>query len=148
MLKSLFTKKRKKAELEKEIQSLLTLIQDLRPSDGDNTTNLDVVINDVLEHLQTMNPSSDEYHDTVRNLEMLYKAKEHDVSKMDEYSKLVETLEKLYKARETMKKQSQFPWKEVAVGTFGLIQIIWVLKHEKIDIITSKAFGMVMKGRV
>jgi hypothetical protein len=90
---------------------------------------------------------SDEYLEKAKNLKILSDAKANDKSRLDEYSEMVDNLEKLHKVK-TATKSTNIPWKEITVGVFVLAEMLMVLKYEKFDVITSKAFGLVTKGRV
>lgn len=98
--KTLFTKKDKRTNLEKEIDS-------------------------VLEYIQSMTPESEEYTEITKNLERLYKAREGEKSK------------ERHMSPDTM-----------LLVAGNLLGILVILGYEKADIITSKAIGFVLKGRV
>jgi hypothetical protein len=74
-----------------------------------------------------------------------------DMSKLeansDEYTTMAENLEKLLKAKSYEKDRRISP-DTIAIVAGNLIGIVLILKHEKIDIITSKALSFVLKGRV
>jgi len=65
----------------------------------------------------------------------------------DEYGEMAGNLEKLLKAKSYEKSKGISPDTAIVVAA-NLIGIVLILKHEKVDIITSKALGFVMKGRV
>jgi hypothetical protein len=92
-------------------------------------------------------PESDDYLNMAKTLEILYKAKANDVSKLDVYSEMADNTEKLYKAKATERTKKASPdTKWVVIGQFtGIAAILW---HEKANVITTKALGFVMKGRV
>jgi hypothetical protein len=91
----------------------------------DKRTNLEKEIDSVLEYIESMTPGS------------------------DEYSKIVVNLEKLYKAREGLKSgQRRISPDTVAIIVGNLLGIALILGYEKADIITTKALGFVLKGRV
>jgi hypothetical protein len=142
------TRKDKRTNLEKEIDSVIGKMSVMAPDpNADNRTNLDREIDSLLVNMQNTNVDSDEYSEMVKNLKILYEAKANDKSRLDEYSEMTENLERLYKAKANVK-TSNFPWEAVIVGAFGLVEILVITKHEKLDIITSKALGFVTKGRV
>jgi hypothetical protein len=63
----------------------------------------------------------------------------------DEYITRIDCIERLTKT----KGEKRFISPDtIVVGVFSLIQIGIILNHEKLDNITSKAFGYVFKGRV
>ena len=64
-----------------------------------------------------------------------------------EYTTIVTNLEKLCKARDDEKSREVKPDTYWIVGG-NIVGIVLVLCYEKIDIITSKAFGLIIKGRV
>jgi chromosome segregation ATPase len=146
----LFTKRDKRTNLEKEIDSILERMSALAPkAEMDNRTNLDKEIDSVLEELSKIAKDSEAYSRITENLEKLYKAKANEQDRLAaEYSALAESLEKLSKAKDNNTKKRNIPWEAIAVGTFSLVEVLAILNHEKIDIITSKAVGFVMKGRV
>ena len=65
----------------------------------------------------------------------------------DEYSDMANNLEKLLKAKSYEKQRGVSP-DTMVIAAANLIGIVLILKHEKVDIITSKALGFVLKGRV
>lgn len=73
------------------------------------------------------------------------------MSKMDvsskEYSDSVDNLNKLLEAKEKGKSKSLSP-DTLAVIAGNLLGIILILNFEKLDVVTSKALGFVLKGRV
>jgi hypothetical protein len=66
----------------------------------------------------------------------------------DEYTTMVGNLETLCKVKDNTKKKVNIPWEPIIVGTFGIMQILLIMNHEKVDVITTKAMGYVTKGRV
>jgi hypothetical protein len=142
-----FTKRDKRTNLEKEIDSTLCKMSIMAPKpEEDNRTNLDREIDAVLSEMTVVDADSDEYSAMAKNLKILLEAKANDKSRLEEYSEMVDNLDKLVKVKVSTKRQ--IPWKEIAIGAIGVVQIILVLKHEKLDVITSKAFGLVTKGRM
>lgn len=137
-------KKDKRTNVQKEIDRLLGLMEDVRFRIGEDTK-LDEEIERLLDEMNNEEPGSDEYKKMNSNLELLYKSKTNDKNYLAEYLKLSESLEKLKKSE--VQSEKQFPWKELTVGVIGLIQIIVILKHEELNVISSKAFGMIFKGR-
>ena len=45
-------------------------------------------------------------------------------------------------------KKREIPWREITVGVFTLVQIFMIIRHEDVNIITSKALNYVFKARV
>lgn len=64
-----------------------------------------------------------------------------------EYTAMTDNLVKLYKARDDEKSRGIKP-DTIAVGVFGLAQVMLILYQEQFCIITSKAMNYVIKGRV
>lgn len=137
-------KKDKRTNVQMEIDRLLGLMEDVRFRIGEDTK-LDEEIEEVLKCMDSEDPASDEYAKMSSNLERLYKSKSADKNYLEQYLKMSESLEKLKKSE--VQSEKQFPWKELTVGIIGLIQIIVILKHEELNVISSKAFGMIFKGR-
>ena len=84
---------------------------------------LEKVIDSILGSMSKLEPDSDEYGKMASNLEKLLKAKSYEKSKVI--------------SPDTM-----------LVVIANLIGIVLILKHEELDIITSKALGFVLRGRV
>ena len=64
-----------------------------------------------------------------------------------EYTKMVDNLKKLYEIKNCNRNDKIKPDTIATVGT-NLFGIWLILNYEKINIITSKALGFVLKGRV
>jgi len=64
-----------------------------------------------------------------------------------EYTAMVVNLEKLYKALPT-KGERKVSWDTIITVAGSLLGIVLITKHEKTDIITTKALGFISKGRV
>lgn len=86
-------------------------------------TKLEVVIDSILDDMSKLEPNSDEYTDMANNLEKLLKAK-------------------------SCEKLKGISPDTIAIVLGNLLGIVLILKHEKIDIITTKALSFVLKGRV
>lgn len=87
-------------------------------------TKLDKEIEDVLEIMSNLAPDS------------------------REYSAISDNLEKLYKLRDMEKKRNSISKDTIVLVGANLLGIALVLNYEKIDVVTSKAFGLIIKGRV
>lgn len=67
----------------------------------------------------------------------------------DEYKQLVTTLENLIKLDLSQKSGKNNVSKDVVLTVVGnLLGIVLVINYEKVHVVTSKAFGMIIKGRV
>ena len=89
----------------------------------DKRTNLEREIDAVIEEMSQYSRDSKEYSDIAVNLERLYKAKACDRDRRVTPDTIA----------------------IIAGNLLGIALIIW---HEKADVITSKALGFVLKGRV
>lgn len=89
----------------------------------DKRTNLEKEIDSVLVEMSAWLPYSPEYKAAVDNLEKLYKAKN------EEYNRRIKP-------------------DTIMNGVVNLTGILLVLNFEKINIITSRAFNLIVKGRV
>lgn len=67
-------------------------------------------------------------------------------SDSDEYATIMEQIVKLHKMKEDEKPSTVDP-NTVALIVANLIGIVMILKHERADIITSKAMSFVLKPR-
>ena len=90
---------------------------------NDKRTALDKEIDSVLEEMSLLKPDSKEYTAMVNNLEKLYKAK-------------------------PVKGERKVPWDVIVSGAFSILGILLITNFEKTDVVTSKAFGWIHKGRV
>lgn len=89
----------------------------------DKRTNLEKEIDSVLKCMNELSPDSEEYQKMAENLERLYKSKSYD-------------------------KDRDVSPDTLAVIVGNLAGILLILKHEELNVITSKALGFVLKGRV
>lgn len=95
----------------------------MRKTKLDKRTNLEKEIDNVLEVMSVMKTDSKEYAETVKCLETLYKAKSGE-------------------------KQSGISPDTIAIVAGNLLGIVLILSYEKANVITSKALGFIIKGRV
>lgn len=65
----------------------------------------------------------------------------------DEYNRMAQNLEILLRAKSSFK-ESKIDWTTVATIGGVILQTVLILKHEKIDIISTKAMSTLMKLRV
>ena len=93
-------------------------IQDLKPK----KTKVDEAIDVLFEHLAGADPES------------------------DKYGKIVENISRLQKLKEGSKKTVS-PDMLVAVGC-NLLGLVLVMDYERLNVIASKAYGMIWKVRV
>ena len=84
---------------------------------------LEIVIDSILDDMSKVEANSNEYSDMAKNLETILKAKSYE-------------------------KQKGISPDTIAIVAGNLIGIVLILKHEKVDIITSKALGFILRGRV
>jgi hypothetical protein len=74
----------------------------------------------ILDCLSNLDPTSEQYGIAVRNLEILAKSTPNKWPSMD----------------------------TVIVAGTTVLEILLVLNHEHLNVITTKAFGLILKGRV
>lgn len=84
---------------------------------------LEEEINSVLEEMSVLDKDSEEYETMLGNLETLYKAKSYE-------------------------KPSGISADTLLIVGGNLVGIYLILNYEKLNIISSKAIGFVLKGRV
>lgn len=65
----------------------------------------------------------------------------------DEYAAIVDNLEKLIKAK-SCEKDKSISYDTIAIIAGNLLGIALILGYEKANVITTKALGFVIKGRV
>ena len=95
----------------------------MKKTTKDKRTNLEREIDNVLKTMFTMDPCSEDYQIMVDNLETLYKLKT-----VDQSSKI---------SRDT-----------IAIIAGNLLGIGLIMTYEKAHVITTKAFGLLIRGRV
>lgn len=95
----------------------------LKITKKDKRTNLEKEIDRVLKEAEYLNPNS------------------------DDYSVVAENIERLYKAKSCEKSRTVSP-DTIAVIAGNLLGIALILGYEQSHVITSKALGFVLKGRV
>lgn len=66
----------------------------------------------------------------------------------EEYSKIVRNLESLYRAKGEVKPKPTLDPNTILQVAANLAGIVIVLKHEQLNVITGKAFGLVAKLRI
>jgi hypothetical protein len=89
----------------------------------DNRTNLEKEIDSVLAIMSSYQPGSDEYTTMTKNLELLYKAKSHQSDRRVSPDTVV-----------------------TVVGS--LLGMVMIMTYERTEVITTKALGFILKGRV
>ena len=81
---------------------------------------------------------------------LLEDLKEYDSSSED-YKSIVENIKKLTDVRDDLKNGSEEKWLKMSdvialvTPAFGLVGILMITKHEKTDIVTSKAASIAMR---
>lgn len=64
----------------------------------------------------------------------------------EEYERMAKSLESVCKAKSYEKTADPIDWTEILVNVTGcLIPIVIILNYEKMDVIASKAFGLIRK---
>lgn len=92
-------------------------------------------------------PKKDERTALEIEIESVIKQMSRYEPSMAEYTTCSENLERLYKAKATGPK-SEFNWAPIIAGGIGLAEIALIMIFEKTDVLSTKALGFVMKGRV
>lgn len=90
----------------------------------DKKTRMEKVIDSILEKLSTMDPSSEEYEQVVANLETLMKAESYK--------------------KDSSKVSADTKWVVIA----GILELVLIMGFEQSHVITTKAFGRILRGRV
>ena len=90
----------------------------------DKRTKIEIEIDSILDEMAAVDPQDDRYRVLLQRLNWLMEAKSKEKSKI------------------------KISPDTIAVGVFGLIQLGLVLHHEKLNVITSKAFNWILRGRV
>ena len=65
----------------------------------------------------------------------------------EEYAVVAQNLERLWKIR-NLTQDNQISPDTIALIAANLVGILLILNFEKLDVISTKAFGFIMKGRV
>lgn len=64
----------------------------------------------------------------------------------EEYRRMSESLEKLGKTKSYEKTVDPIDWNEILINTTGiLIPIVMIMSYEKLNVIATKAFGLIRK---
>jgi Zn-dependent oligopeptidase len=143
MLKE-FTKWDRRTNLEKEIDETLVVINTMKEElNKSNSKSLDEQIESLLDSMSTLDTGSDNYLNMVKALDILYKAKATVKSKLEEYSTMVKNYNDLCETRDKIKERKKDVRKAVITGSFVILQLVMVLKHEEVNVITSKAFSRI-----
>lgn len=82
-----------------------------------------------------------------KEIDCLIQSMAKEAPDTDEYRKMAENLEILYKAK-ALEKDRSVSSDTLAVVAGNLAGILLILKYEELNVITSKALGFVLKGRV
>lgn len=139
-------RKNQKETLETTVKEIKQILKKLEEDEkGSYEARVDGLINDIIEQLDNVEPTSNEYKQLLNRLSDLYKIKNASHEILEKCEGLIDKLDKT--KDEVERKQRQIPWKEIIVGLFGIAQIILILKHEEFNVITSKALNFVYKGR-
>jgi len=94
----------------------------MKKTPRDKRTNLEKEIDSLITYLGGIKPEDPEYLIVSENIERLYKAKAHE-------------------------RQRNISPDTMALVAGNLLGIAMILSHEKLNIITTKALGFVIKGR-
>lgn len=92
-------------------------------------------------------PGHDEREDLKKEIDETFKEMKYFDKDSDEYQLLLKNLERLLKAQNE-KSRSKISPDTIAVVVGNLAGILLILHYEKVNVITSRALGFVIKGRV
>ena len=65
----------------------------------------------------------------------------------DEYTKTVDNVEKLYRLRNDSERSRKISPDTIATVGANLAGILLIIKHERVNVVASKALGLIMKTR-
>jgi Zn-dependent oligopeptidase len=103
-----FTKKDKRTNLEKEIDSVLVVLTNMKADlEGSNSENLDNQIDSLLNSMSRVDTGSEDYLNMAKALDILYKAKASVSTKLEEYSEMVKNYQVLCERREKVKERNR-----------------------------------------
>jgi hypothetical protein len=72
----------------------------------------------------------------------------HDIGST-EYLQIMDQLERLYKMKASVKTDPNRVSKDNLIATIGnFVGIVLVINHERVNVITSKAFNMIVRSKV
>lgn len=137
-----FTKKDKRSNLEREIDEVLVVMTNMKARlEESNSENLDEQIDSVLNSMSNVEAGSDDHLNMAKALDILYKAKAGIKSRLDEYSDMVKNYNDLCEKRDKQNELKRDIKKILITGSVYAVQLALVLKHEEVNVITSKAFS-------
>lgn len=137
-----FTNKDKRTNLEKEIDETLVVVNTIKTElNKSNSESLDKQIESLLESMSHVAADSENYLNMAKALDILYKAKASVKCKLEEYSEMVKNYNELCETRDKIKERGKDVKKAIITGGFVITQLVMVLKHEDVNVITSKVFS-------
>lgn len=141
MLKK-FTKKDKRTNLEREIDAILVTITNMREMlDNSNSEELDDSIKSILESMSNVVAGSEEHLNMAKALDILYKAKASIKSRQEEYSEMIKNYNELCEKKDNQNELKRDIKKILITGSVYAVQVLLVLKHEEVNVISSKVFS-------
>ena len=141
MLKK-FTKKDRRTNLEKEIDSVLVVMDKMKAElDKSNSEGLDARIETLISAMSNVDMGSEDHLNMAKSLDQLYKAKANVKGNLEEYSEMVKNYTELCEALEKKKERSREIKKIAITSGLAVAQLVLVLNYEKTDVITSKVFS-------
>lgn len=87
-----------------------------------NKISLDAEVQHVLESMKTLNVSSEEYSVAAKNLQLVCQARNLKICSLIEPEAIL-------------------------LAVTNLLGIIMIMNHERLNVITTKAFSLIVKGR-
>jgi DNA repair exonuclease SbcCD ATPase subunit len=144
-----FTKKDKRTNLKKEIDSVLEVMDKMKAEiDETNSEELDNRISSLISDMSEVDSGSEDYLNMAKALEFLYKAKANVKDKLEQYSEMVENFEKLNKAMDSKKERNATINRILITGGITLAEVVIMLYFEETRVITSKVFSRLPKVHV
>lgn len=83
-----------------------------------------------------------------KQIDMVLDEMECELPATQKYSAMADNLNKLYEAKAKVKTKPGISIDTIAIVAGNLLGILLILQYEKINAVTSKALGFVLRGRV
>lgn len=143
MLKK-FTNKDKRTDLDKEIDEIKIVLDKMKSKlDESNSKGLDDQIDSLQTSMSQVDAASEDYMNMAKALDILYKAKASIKTKLEEYDMMSDKYKALCEIKEKREERKKEIKKVLIVSAVQLIGLVAVVKHEDINVITGKAFGLI-----
>jgi hypothetical protein len=138
------TKWDRRTDLDKRIDEASEVISKMKAQlDESPDINLDERIESILVEMSQVDAGSVDHLNMAKSLELLYKARASRKSKLDEYSQMNDNYKSLLEQRNKIQERKAIIKKVVIVAVAQTIGLVAVVKHEDVNVITGKAFGLI-----